>query len=537
MFRRLNKISIKYGVAFISVAAAFLLVVVMSQLLLGTVVNRMNQFSGPFATATSAILNADRDLYQGRVATLQYLTVPPNSESATALIKAHKAAAQQSYQRLHKFKRIWSDYPEVVATLEGFEAAYEAWVAQVNKVYELYSNGQTKAAVKHSDGPVKAAFANLRHFYDLAGETGDAKIQALSGKTGRQAQRSKRFVLIIAAVAIIFAFIVALIGPLMVSRAIRQVTGRIKAITAGDGDLTARIETRRSDEIGDLADRFNEFVSLIDRMLLSVRDNAESVTHAATEIAQASQDLATRTESSAANLQETSSTMEEITATVQSTADASAQGNELAQSVVTVVRDGEKTMQDTVATMNDINQSASRIAEFTTMIDEIAFQTNLLALNASVEAARAGEHGRGFAVVAEEVRTLAGRAGDASRDVRELVDTSVSRTQAGSDMVKKTGDKMQEIVQGIERVTQVITDINNGAEEQSNGISEINTAVSQLDSATQQNSALVEQTTAAATQASDQAKQLSRLIGQFRLSDSVRDDTMTDALPTPASSG
>lgn len=533
MFRRLNKISIKYGAAFISVALALLIVVIMDQLLLRTVEYRMEQFSGPFAVATSAILNADRDLYQARVATLQNLNMPSGSKQAVEEIEAHHDNAQSSYDRLHKFKKIWSDYPKVVATLGGFETAYDKWSQQVQKVYDLHAAGSIEAARKQSDGPAKEAFSNLRNFYDVAGEAGDAEIQALSEETKQQVSRSRYIVTAISAIAIIFAFIIALVGPAMVSRAIREVTQRIKEVTDGDGDLTARINSTRHDEIGDLADRFNEFISMIDGMLQSIRNNTESVTHAATEIALGSQELSKRTENSAANLEQTSATMEEITATVRNTADASTQGNELAQSVVTVAREGEQTMQDMARTMDEISKSASQISEFTSMIDGIAFQTNLLALNASVEAARAGEHGRGFAVVAEEVRTLAGRAGDASRDVRQLVETSESRTQAGSELVNKTGQKMREIVQGIERVTEVINEISTGAEEQSNGISEINTAVSELESATQQNSALVEQTTAAATQASEQAKELSRLIGIFRLSDSAPENVATKALPAP----
>jgi methyl-accepting chemotaxis protein len=118
-------------------------------------------------------------------------------------------------------------------------------------------------------------------------------------------------------------------------------------------------------------------------------------------------------------------------------------------------------------TMGEISDSATRVNEIVTLIDGIAFQTNILALNASVEAARAGEHGRGFAVVAEEVRNLAGRAGEAAREIRALIDTSVSRTREGSELVRQAGETMRGIVDSVARVTEVIEEISSGAAEQS----------------------------------------------------------------------
>ncbi|HAB09489.1 MAG TPA: chemotaxis protein, partial [Alcanivorax sp.] len=151
------------------------------------------------------------------------------------------------------------------------------------------------------------------------------------------------------------------------------------------------------------------------------------------------------------------------------------------------------------------------------------FQTNILALNASVEAARAGEHGRGFAVVAQEVRTLAGRSGDASREIRELVDRSVTSTQTGAGLVKNAGRTMEDIVASIDKVTRVISEISTGAQEQSQGIGQVNTAVAELDTMTQHNASMVEETSSAAEEMRHQAEQLAALIASFRLSGQTDD--------------
>lgn len=194
-------------------------------------------------------------------------------------------------------------------------------------------------------------------------------------------------------------------------------------------------------------------------------------------------------------------------------------------------------MSQVERTMNDINASAAKIGEIITMIDSIAFQTNILALNASVEAARAGEHGRGFAVVAEEVRTLARRSSEASREIRELIDTSVTYTRSGAELVRNAGETMQEIVTSVARVTDVIGEISAGAREQSSGISQVNVAVTEMDTMTQQNASMVQHTSASADAMREHAQRLSRLINGFVLGEDEEAVTSRpSALPTAAHS-
>jgi len=144
------------------------------------------------------------------------------------------------------------------------------------------------------------------------------------------------------------------------------------------------------------------------------------------------------------------------------------------------------------------------------VIDGIAFQTNILALNAAVEAARAGEQGKGFAVVAGEVRSLAQRSANAAREIKALIGTSTDRVEVGTRLVQDAGRSMGEIVDGVVRVTQIISEITSAADQESSGIGQVNVAVTELDQMTQQNAALVEQSAAA-------AESLQAQVGRFRL--------------------
>lgn len=308
-----------------------------------------------------------------------------------------------------------------------------------------------------------------------------------------------------------FGFVRRTLGP------IKRTTAAMHDIAQGRGDLTRRLAVESGDEIGGLAVQFNAFVARMQDTLRDVRSSTLSVHQAAGEISQSSEELATRTEQAAANLQQTSASMEEITSTVNHSADNAQQANKLVQSTAEVAREGEASMGQVESTMRDINDSASRISDIISMIDAIAFQTNILALNASVEAARAGEHGRGFAVVAQEVRILASRSSDASKEIRALIDISVKHTQSGAVLVRNAGDTMREIVSSVEKVTDVIGEISAGAKEQSSGIGQINTAVAEMDTMTQQNAAMVQESTTAAVNMRRHAEHLNQLINSFVL--------------------
>jgi len=283
------------------------------------------------------------------------------------------------------------------------------------------------------------------------------------------------------------------------------------------GDLTARVDVRNTNEIGQLFAALKRMQESLTRTVSSVRRGVDEINVGSHEIAAGNTDLSSRTEQQAASLEETAASMEELASTVKQNADNARQANQLAASASDVAERGGSAVSEVVSTMQEISASSRKISEIVSVIDGIAFQTNILALNAAVEAARAGEQGKGFAVVAGEVRSLAQRSAQAAKEIKGLIEDSVTKVGAGSQQVERAGATMQEIVASVKRVTDIMGEISAASEEQSSGIDQVNRAVSQMDEVTQQNAALVEQAAAAAGSLQEQAQRLSEAVAVFKI--------------------
>ncbi|WP_115572939.1 methyl-accepting chemotaxis protein [Xanthomonas campestris] len=284
------------------------------------------------------------------------------------------------------------------------------------------------------------------------------------------------------------------------------------------GDLTARMQGDFHGVFATMQHDANATAEQLAGVVGRIQHATVSINTAASEIAAGNQDLSQRTEQQAANLEETAASMEELTSTVKQNAESARQANQLAIGAAGVASTGGAVVAQVVTTMSGIEVSSKKIAEIISVIDGIAFQTNILALNAAVEAARAGEQGRGFAVVASEVRTLAQRSAGAAKEIKHLIDDSVSKVAQGSALVDQAGKTMAEIVASVQRVTDIMGEISAASQEQSAGIEQVNQTITQMDEATQQNAALVEEATAAARAMEEQASQLRDTVAVFTLS-------------------
>ncbi|WP_189465861.1 methyl-accepting chemotaxis protein [Litchfieldella qijiaojingensis] len=347
-----------------------------------------------------------------------------------------------------------------------------------------------------------------------AGESGQAALQAFdSFATGMRWS--------IVGVLVVSAVMVAVVlwGVMVnVIRPLHKVVDHFERMAKGD--LSERIETRGNNEIGQLYASFAHMQQNLSRTVGTVRGSSQSIYQGAQGIAHGNNDLSSRTEQQAASLEETASSMEELTSTVSQNADNARQASQLAASASQTASRGGVVVGEVVDTMREISSSSHQVTEIIKVIDSIAFQTNILALNASVEAARAGEQGRGFAVVAGEVRSLAGRSGEAAKEIRALIEASVTKVETGTALVDQAGSTMEEIVAAVQKVTDIMDEIASASQEQSNGIGQVNQAITQMDQVTQQNAALVQQAASAASELESEAARLREAVAVFRLAQS-----------------
>ena len=284
------------------------------------------------------------------------------------------------------------------------------------------------------------------------------------------------------------------------------------------GDLSATVQTQRSDLVGSLERALNQLNVNLRSIVGDARTEVEKMSASTREIASGNLELSGRTESQASSLEETASSMEQITGTVRHSAESARQVNALANEARAVTERSSQAVHDVSTTMDEISASSRRIGEIIQVIDGIAFQTNILALNAAVEAARAGEQGRGFAVVAAEVRSLAQRSAGAAKEIKQLIELSASKVEAGARQTHSARQTMDQALAAVKNVTTLVAEINGGANEQLLGISQINEAVAQLDTITQQNAAMVEELASSARSLEGQAAAVAESVGIFRLS-------------------
>jgi methyl-accepting chemotaxis protein len=434
------------------------------------------------------------------------------------------AAKVQAYRKtvanqLDGVKRLGSNLsdahpnePEVLALIDGFTKHVDTYKKQADSAVDL-SSTDAKAgmdAMQSADTTFNELATIMHLVVEKAEELSNAKIAAADLKIRHTGWLLSALSLLGAAVAVGVSW--------WMQRSLTSDMKRAGSIASevADGNLAVNTDTQRQDEVGDLLRALDAMKRKLSDSMRLVMGSSDSIRSASAEIADGNLDLSERTEQTSANLQQTASSMELLTSTVQQSTDSARQANVLAASAAEVAQRGGEVVSRVVTTMHEINGSSKKIADIIGVIDGIAFQTNILALNAAVEAARAGEQGRGFAVVASEVRSLAQRSAQAAKEIKGLIDTSVSKVESGSKLVADAGSTMQEIVSSVQRVSEMIGAITASAVDQSVGITQVHTAVNQLDDMTQQNAALVEQSAAAAMSLKDQASRLAQLVAVFK---------------------
>jgi methyl-accepting chemotaxis protein len=401
------------------------------------------------------------------------------------------------------------DEAEAVNTLTSATQGYRASLAKLD-------------ALLVSGATIEARDRNVAGADKPIGKALDALI-AIGIKRTHEEGAAIRRLAASAQLAVIVGTIAALAAAMVLAFYItRSITVPIRAAVSAaeavaQGDLTLDITSDRADETGRLLRALKEMNESLLRVVGQVRSGTDHLATATSQIAAGNRDLSSRTEAQASSLQETASSVEQLTAAVRQNADNAQQGTALASNAAGVAHKGSAVVDKVVSTMGEISERSSKIADITGIIEGIAFQTNILALNAAVEAARAGDQGRGFAVVAAEVRNLAQRSASAAKEINELIADSVAKVQDGAQLAFEAGQTMSEMMQAVDKVSDIMSEIAAASVEQSRGIEQVNVSVTQMDQVTQQNAALVEQAAAASASLHEQGRRLRDLVAFFQL--------------------
>ncbi|MFC1554769.1 methyl-accepting chemotaxis protein [candidate division KSB1 bacterium] len=299
---------------------------------------------------------------------------------------------------------------------------------------------------------------------------------------------------------------------------LKPVNEAINCLSAMEnGDLTVSVQGDYKGDHTKMKTALNNTVDALNVILSQVAQSSDQVTAGSGQVSSASQSLSQGATEQASSLEQITSSVQEMASQTKLNSENAEKASELSVNARNSADEGNTQMIELNKAMDEISQSSQEIKKVIKVIDEIAFQTNLLALNAAVEAARAGVHGKGFAVVADEVRNLAQRSAEAARETTDLIEGSGKKVETGTSIADKTAKSLEEIVDNVNKVTELVGDIAAASKEQSEGIGQINEGLSQVEQVTQQVAANAEETASASEELSSQSVELKNMVSKFEL--------------------
>lgn len=402
---------------------------------------------------------------------------------------------------------------ETKVLYQNIQTNYEKLQPLLDDIVVLALDNNPTAAMALMRGEALTIANNIQTNID---QLSTLKITTGANETGRLAGIATSTMILLTIIAI-GSMILAIVIGLYIAGSISKPVNELVVIAEkiADGDLNVEIASTTKDEIGILSAAFSRMVDNLNMVMSNINRASEEVASGSKQLSISSVTLSQGATEQASSVEELTTSIDNIANQTRQNADKAIEVKHLAEEAQGSATQGDEQMRNLLKAMDDINVSSKSISKIVKAIDDIAFQTNILALNAAVEAARAGAYGKGFAVVAEEVRNLAARSAQAAKETTDIIDGSISKIEAGTNIASDTAHSLTQIRGGISKVAELVNDIAEASEKQAAGISEVNIGVSQVSLVIQSNSATSEESAAASEQLARQAEVLKEEVSKF----------------------
>lgn len=561
------KIQIKLFISFLSLIGLFVIAIITNSVLQG----KSNQMQNDISSDKEELIFA-QTLYSHVLAADDagaWYLLSPNDANKKLYFNNYQNELKATQSGLNQLKRNFNHDRQQQKDLDQFETNWGKYQNGNNNAFQLFIQGATKKAqLLYTEVPFEPTIRPLMNYQN------NVQKQIADQKQQFESTKSTIFWLnvFITLFVILLGLGMALIIPRKITKSIILVSRELKEIAEGEGDLTRKLSIRSHDEVGELADNFNQMIANLRKVISQVgldtgqvaasseelTASAEQTSKAAEQVAVTIQEIAEGTTQQVHQAEEASHVVHEISIGIQQIASNAQNVSETAMEAAEKASEGGKTIQTTVQKMNSINntvnnlstvvngleKNSNEIGKITGVITEIAEQTNLLALNAAIEAARAGEHGKGFAVVADEVRKLAEESSHSTQKIAELINTiqsenkkvvqsmdfAIKEVAGGIEIATTAGKDFNLIQASINKVTEQIQEVAAAVQEMSAGAEDTVHSMEliekvagtsaadtqEVSAATEEQLASMEEISSAAGALSKMMEELQILIGKFK---------------------
>jgi len=459
------------------------------------------------------------------------------------ILQTSDVLAEKVRSSFGKIKKIDTTVQSDVQKMQGlFENYYKAAKKLTKGMIEgSLAGDKIQSSVKTMGKALKSFQGALSSFR----ATSYARFTATLAEANHAAESALITGVVITIIVMLIVGSIAYFISNLISHNILNVVDSLQDMAKGNGDLTKRLTTKSTDEIGALVESFNQFVEKLQHIISEVYGST-------TQLAAAAEEMSAITVASTENVskqqQETeqvATAMNEMTATVMEVSRNAEQAAESTSEADTQAQEGRQIVNDTVESINllanevdsaanviqELEQNSDSIGSVLEVIRGIAEQTNLLALNAAIEAARAGEQGRGFAVVADEVRSLASRTQQSTQEIQSMIErlqsgaqravevmgTSRTRAQSSVEKSQKAGDSLTVITEAMSNITAMNTQIAEASKQQSEVAEEINQNIVNISTIAEESANSTSELSQSNIALAELSSNLQSLVGQFKV--------------------